>query len=66
MSGSEPREVNQPLAMHDPPPAADAVERRWSARKPIALDVVIYESRSQLLGHHLADYLHQRYRFRQL
>ena len=43
MSESESRQVNQPLAMRDPPPDADAAERRWSARKPIALDVVIYE-----------------------
>ena len=36
MSGSKSKQVKQP-------PAADAVERRWSARKPIAMDVVIYE-----------------------
>lgn len=43
MSGSEPREVNQPLDMREPSPGTDATDRRWSARKSIALDVVLYE-----------------------
>ena len=43
MSGSESSEISQPLGKRQQPPGAAATEWRWSARKPIALDVVIYE-----------------------
>lgn len=43
MSGSESTEFNRPLETPQPSTRTEATERRWSARRSIALDVVIYE-----------------------
>jgi len=43
MPGSESTEVNQPLEISEPSTRTEATERRWSARRSIALDVVIFD-----------------------